>query len=268
VSGGGAAAQPAGRVAVDRPHPGVLTLTLNHPPVNALSRAMLSELLAAVTAALSDPAVRVIVLTGAGGMFCAGADVREFPALAAAGEAEAMGRDGQAFVAAVWEADKPVLAAVQGAARGGGFELALAAGVRLAAALATFALPEVTLGLMPDWGGTQLLPRLIGRGPALRALLTGEALDAETARRLGLLSEVTAPEDLMPRALALAARLAEGAPLAQAAILRAVRQGEMLPLREALAVEQRNFMRVAASRDAGRGILARLTRTTARFEGD
>ncbi len=209
----------------------VACLTINRPAVlNALNTRTLDELASAVDELGRDAAVRAIVLTGAGPRaFVAGADINELAALTPAG-ARDHARKGQRVFAAVEELGKPVIAAVNGFALGGGCELAMACTVRLAADTARFGQPEINLGLIPGCAGTQRLSRLVGKGRALELMLTGAPVDAAEAWRLGLVNRVVPAADLKAEALRLAHELAAKAGLAVQGILDAVHQGLNLTL--------------------------------------
>jgi enoyl-CoA hydratase/carnithine racemase len=239
----------------------VAVITIDHPPANAISAAVIAGLRGAITGAHGE--LRAAVLTGAGGrFFSAGADITEFGS--AGGEGTAAG---QVLTLEMEAAPVALIAAVNGVALGGGCELAMACDLRIAATTARFGQPEINLGIIPGWGGTQRLPRLIGRTQAMPLLLSGDMVDAETALRLGLVSEVVPPEQLLERARALAEKLAGKAPLAVAATKRAVAAGLDRPLEEALAVERREFVGVFRSEDAAEGVRAFLEKRTPVWRG-
>jgi enoyl-CoA hydratase/carnithine racemase len=226
-------------------------VTIAHPAANAVSRAVAAALLEALTAAETDPACRALVLTGDGDRyFSAGADLTEFP------------RDADDVTASVevtrrLEASRlPVVAAVNGYALGGGCEIALACDLRICSENARFGQPEITLGIMPGWGGTQRLPRLLGRGRALEMLLTGEQIDSARALEWGLVTRVVPAGDLRTTALSLANLIAMRPPLAVAAIKRAVRTGLEGSLEDGLLREQEEFARLLATEDAREGLAA------------
>jgi len=193
----------------------VAVLTLNRPErLNALDRQVLAEIDAACAALAPDPAVRAVVVTGAGQRaFCAGADVNELDGISP-GDAFELMRFGQRVFDHVAELPKPVIAAVNGVAFGGGCELALACDVRFASASARFGQPEITLANVPGWGGTQRLPRLVGAGRAAHMILSGRPVAAEEALAFGLANRVVDDERLLEEALAYAGELARHAPLA------------------------------------------------------
>ncbi len=232
----------------------VAVLTVNRPTVlNALNSSTLDDLRRAALHLRDDAAVRAVVVTGAGNRaFVAGADLQELQAAAGA----AYARRGQAAFDALARLGKPSIAAINGFALGGGLELAMACTIRMAAATAVLGFPEVTLGLMPGFGGTQRLPRLVGEGRALDLLLTGRRLDAEEACRIGLVTRVTPPDDLQRDALALAETLATGAEDAVAGVMMAVACGGESALPAGLRLEADLFAAVAATGDAREGIRA------------
>lgn len=229
-----------------------LVLTIDHPPANAIDTAVVEALRRHFRGAAVDPEVAAVVLTGAGErFFSAGADVGEF-VHAPAAEIVA----GQLLTVEIEALPKVTVAALNGVAMGGGLELAMACDLRVAAAHARLGQPEIDLGIIPGWGGTQRLPRLVGQGRAAYLLLTGEAIDAATALEWGLVSKVVPGSELPDVALQLAARCAAKAPLAVAAIKRALVRGRGRPLDEGLAAERTEFTAVFDSDDAREGVAA------------
>lgn len=244
------------RIEIDRPE-----------KLNALDRLTIAELDRAFAQAAEEPEVRVLVLTGAGEKaFVAGADIEELSRLTPA-EALAMARQGQAMMRRIETLGKPVIARIQGYALGGGLELAMACHLRVASRQARLGQPEIKLGLLPGFGGTQRLVRLIGRGPALAMLLTGEPIEAERAQALGLIQRVVEPERLDAEVEALAQRLAASAPLALAAILDAVIRGNEAALELGLDYEAQAFGVIAASEDMREGTRAFLEKRKPEFKG-
>ncbi len=246
----------------------IATLTLHRPDVlHALNATMFDELERLFTTLAADPAIRVLILTGSGDRaFAAGADIRALAETDAATGLAASQRGQQVFAliqSHLEPAGKPVIAAVNGVALGGGCELALACTLRIASDKARLGFPEVKLGLIPGYGGTQRLPRLIGRSAALRLMLTAQIVDAPEALRIGLVDEVVPHADLLPRAHTLAQTIASMAPLAIAGVLEAVSRGEAQPLPEALAVEAHIFGRLCATADKQEGVTAFLTKRPA-----
>jgi enoyl-CoA hydratase len=247
---------------------GVRWITVNRPDkLNALNRQVIDELEEAIVGVSNDAAAKAVVLTGAGEKaFVAGADVTEFVGLSA-GQAHALARRGQRLFSLVEGLHKPVIAAVNGFALGGGCELALACHVRVAATTARFGQPEVKLGLIPGYGGTQRLPRLVGRGRALEVLLTGKMIDAATAHAWGLVNRVVEPAELPETAQELAGEVMAVSPVAVMHCLEAVRGGGELSLERGLELEATLFGLCAASGDMREGVAAFLEKRPASFPG-
>lgn len=247
---------------------GVTTITIDRPEkLNALNASVIEGLEQAFKTAASDPDTRAVVLTGAGPRaFVAGADIGELRDLSP-DQARSFVRRGHALMARIENLGKPVIAAINGFALGGGCELALACTLRIAAKHAMLGLPEVKLGLIPGYGGTQRLARLVGRGRALQMMLTGEPVKASEALFMGLVSEVTEPEELDEATRDLARTLARGAPLAMNAIMDSVNQGADLPLEDGIAVETEQFVTVCGSDDMREGTSAFLEKREPTFTG-
>ena len=247
----------------------VATVTINRPDkLNALNAAVIGELDRMFTALASHNEVGAIILTGAGRAFVAGADIAEVAAAAATPEGlQATAAYGSGVFTRIERLNKPVIAAVNGFALGGGCELALACHLRVASTHAKFGLPETRLGLIPGYGGTQRLPRLVGQGRALQMLLTGEMVDAEAALAMGLANAVVAPEALLEAARSIAVVATRNGPLALAHAITAVTQGAGLPLDEALALEAEHFGAVGRTADMREGTGAFLAKRAAVFRG-
>ncbi len=243
-------------------------LTINRPEkLNALNREVLAALEGAFTQAMGEQQVGAVVITGAGEKaFVAGADIAEFQGLTAA-QAQALAQRGQRLFCEIEGARKPVIAAVNGFALGGGMELAMACHLRVASENARFGQPEVKLGLIPGYGGTQRLPRLVGKGRALELLLTGAMLDAATAQAWGLVNRVVPLAELAAATQKLAEDVLAVAPTAVARCLEAVNVGLESPFAEALQMEAALFGLCAATDDFREGVSAFLEKRPARFPG-
>ena len=246
----------------------VATVTLNRPQaLNAINAAMLDELEAAFQTLAADPAVRVILLTGSGERaFAAGADIRELLATDAV-SGRAVSEHGQAVFASIERCGKPVIACLNGVALGGGCELALACTFRLASEAAKLGLPEARLGLIPGFGGVQRLVRLIGRGAALKLILSAQPVTAREALQLGFVEEVVPAAELMRRAHEFAATIASLAPLALAGVLEAVAQQENLGVDEGFQAEAEIFSRLCGTADKHEGLTAFVEKRPAIWKG-
>ena len=245
---------------------GILWLTINRPEkLNALNRATLGEISDAIEAAGSDDAVWAVVMTGAGEKaFVAGADIAELNTLGPV-EAKEVALRGQAIYRQIERLTKPVVAAVNGFALGGGCELAMACHLRVASSNAIFGQPEVKLGLIPGYAGTQRLPRLVGRGRALEILLTGRNVDAGEAERIGLVNAVCEPAELADTVGALLEGILANGPLAVAHCIEAVNHGLDLPFDDACLLEATLFGVGAASEEMREGTSAFLEKRKAQF---
>jgi enoyl-CoA hydratase len=245
----------------------IATLTVNRPDkLNALNDAVIGELGTAIEDLRADPAVGGIIVTGAGRAFVAGANISEL-AQHGAVSARALAVRGQEVFRRFETSPKPTIAAVNGFALGGGCELAMACHVRIAADVAKFGQPEVKLGLIPGYGGTQRLPRLVGRGRALQLLLTGEVIDANEAYRIGLVNRVVPAAELLAAATTMMKVVIANAPLALAQCIEAVNRGDGASLDDALSLEATAFGLLAATSDMQEGTRAFLEKRTASFTG-
>jgi enoyl-CoA hydratase len=246
----------------------VRTITVNRPDkLNALNRDTLNELTLAFAQAAQDDAVRVVVLTGAGEKaFVAGADIAEMNNYTPV-QAQAFSRAGQRLMTSIERLGKPVIGRIQGFALGGGMELAMACHLRIAGDKAKFGQPEINLGLIPGFGGTQRLLRLAGRGAALELCLTGATINAQRAYELGIVTRVVAAESLDEAINALADQLAAAASLAAAGILDAVLQGGEIGIDQGLEFETQGFALAFSTDDMREGTTAFLEKRKAKFVG-
>ena len=243
-------------------------VTLNRPKVlNALNKATIAELNEVFHDARDDAAVRGVILTGAGDKaFAAGADIGEM-ANDTPADAEDKTRHGQRLTKVIENLGKPVIAAVNGFALGGGCELAMACTIRLAVETARFGQPEVTIGIIPGYGGTQRLPRLVGKGRALQLILTAEMIDAHEAYRIGLVNEIVPSANLMARAEAILNRIYANAPVAVKLAIEAANRGLDVSLSEGLNIEASLFANCVATEDMKEGVAAFREKRKPKFQG-
>jgi enoyl-CoA hydratase len=246
----------------------VAFVTIARPmALNALDSLTLSELNRAFQSVRDDDDVRVAILTGEGDKaFVAGADINELAALGPT-DAAAFARRGQAVFSLIEECGKPVIAAVNGFALGGGCELALACALRLASQNARFGQPESKLGIIPGYGGSQRLPRLVGKGRGMQMILTGEMIGADEAYRIGLVNAVLPAGDLLPQAEALAQKIIANGPIATRYCLDAVNKGMEMSLDHGLAYEASLFGLSCATADKNEGTRAFLEKRAPQFKG-
>ena len=246
----------------------IATITVNRPDkLNALNDAVMAELGSAIDEAISRDDVGGVLLTGAGPKaFVAGADISELEKYGAL-SARALSVRGQEVFRRFETSSKPVIAAVNGFALGGGCELAMACHIRIASEAAKFGQPEVKLGLIPGYGGTQRLPRLVGKGRALQLLLTGEIIDANEAYRIGLVNRVVPAAGLLPEATTVMMSILANAPLALAQCIEVVNRGDGASLDDALSLEATAFGLLAATSDKQEGTRAFLEKRSASFTG-
>ncbi len=246
---------------------GIATLTVNRPDkLNALNAATMAELGTAIDEVIRRDDISGLIVTGAGRAFIAGADISEL-ATETANSARALAIEGQRIFRRFETSHKPVIAAVNGFALGGGCELALACHIRVASEQAKFGQPEVKLGICPGYGGTQRLARLVGKGRALQLLLTGETIDAAEAYRIGLVNRVVAADALIVSATDMLRLILANGPLAVTACIQAVDLGLDMSLEGGLALEATLFGLLAATDDMREGTKAFLEKRPAEFRG-
>lgn len=247
--------------------PSVLQITLNRPEqLNALSHDVLTRLSNIFTQAKNDDSIKALLINGEGKGFCAGADIKQLDSLDAA-TGLTFARFGQHVCRQLEMLGKPSIAAIHGFAFGGGCELAMSATMRLASDTAVFGQPEIKLGVIPGFGGTQRLSRLIGKGRALEICMTGRRFSADEAFRWGLVNEVTTVENLLPKSLAILQELVKLPTVALASINTAIQLGYDLCLEEALELEATHFAVTCATADKKEGVNAFLTKRAAVFSG-
>ena len=249
----------------------VTTITLNRPEkLNAFAGTMREELLAALDAAEGDAGTRAVILTGAGRGFCAGGDVEFMSGLQKEGDVDRFRKlldAGRDVILKIAGMPKPVIAAINGVAAGAGCNLALACDYRLASDVAKLGETFVRIGLHPDWGGTWLLPRLVGRSRALELLMSGRMVEAAEAREIGMVDRVVPAAELAEESAKLARTLAAGPPLAIAGIKRALQASDRNDLRAQLELEAEHQLQAFRSQDAAEGMAAFFERRGATFQG-
>jgi enoyl-CoA hydratase len=247
---------------------GVATITVNRPKVgNALNRATLGELEAALAAVQKDAAIRASIITGTGEkFFIAGADINELKENTPL-SAKEIARRGQTLFTSIERLGKPVVAAINGFCLGGGLELASACTFRTASKSAVVGLPEVKLGVIPGYGGTQRLPRLVGIGRAMEMILTGEPINADEAYRIGLVNHVYESAELLPKTRELVDKMLARGPIALRFALEASFRGLDLPLDEGLNAESNLFGLLCTTQDMKEGMAAFLEKRAAQFKG-
>ena len=247
---------------------GVAIITIDRPKVlNALNAQTVGEIGEAFEQVRNDDAVKAVILTGGGEKaFVAGADIAELAKMTPI-TGKATAERGQRVFAGIERFPKPVIAAINGFALGGGCELALACHIRIASERAQIGLPEVTLGIIPGYGGTQRMARLLGKGKALELILTGDRVPAAEAERIGLVNKVVAPEELMNTAMELAKKIASRGPLAVRAAIEAVMSGSEMPIEEGFFLEATLFGLLASTDDMKEGMGAFLEKRAANFSG-
>jgi enoyl-CoA hydratase len=250
------------------PESGILQIHLNRPQqLNALSHDVLKSLSRILEQAKHDTSVKALLITGDGKGFCAGADIKELAALSGP-EGLKFARYGQSVLTELETLGKPSLAAIHGFAFGGGCELAMAATLRIAATGSVFGQPEIKLGVIPGFGGTQRLSRLIGKGRALEICLTGRRFSVEEAYQWGLVNEITAPDQLQSRAIALLKELVSLGSIALQSIMTTIHVGYDLSLEDAFELEAVHFGLCCTTHDKTEGVTAFLEKRAAVFSGE
>jgi enoyl-CoA hydratase/carnithine racemase len=245
----------------------VAILTIDHPPVNALNQATLMELASAVDELIADDGVKAVVVTGAGQVvFVAGADINDFTKIETAEQAQTLSRETHDLFRRIEQAPKPFIAAINGLALGGGLELAMACHMRVIGERAKVGQPEINLGIIPGWGGTQRLPRLVGRAKAIELILTGDSISAQEAYRLNLVNKVVPGGEVLKTSRDLARKIAQKGAVATQAALRAITAGLEGPLDDGLRLEADQFGAIALSADAREGVSAFLQKRQPNFQ--
>ena len=245
----------------------VATLTIDHPPVNALNGATLMELKEAVSEVIADAAVKAVVVTGAGQVvFVAGADINDFTKIETAEQAQSLSRQVHEVFRQIERAGKPFIAAINGLALGGGLELAMACHMRVIGERAKVGQPEINLGIIPGWGGTQRLARLVGQAKAIEMILTGDTITAQEAYRLNLVNKVVPGGEVLKTSRDLARKIAGKGALAVQSALRAITGGLEGSLDDGIKIEIEQFGAIALSADAREGVSAFLQKRQPAFQ--
>jgi enoyl-CoA hydratase/carnithine racemase len=245
----------------------IAIITLDHPPVNAFNGQTVKDLDAAVDMALGDQNVKVIIITGAGQMaFVAGADINEINEIEGPAHAEGLLRAGHAVFNKIEQARKPVVAAINGVCLGGGLEMAMACHLRVAGDRVRLGQPEINLGIIPGWGGTQRLSRIVGPSKAAEMILTGDPITAQEAYRLGLVNRVVPMGDVVKEATGLARKIAGKSAITIAAALEAIERGRHLPCPEAMDVEIQEWKNLVGTEDMKEGVQAFLQKRQPQFK--
>ena len=245
----------------------VATVTIDNPPANSLSSPVMEALTRAMIDLSEDNSARAIVITGAGSLFVAGAEIKEIAGIESGSRGAQLAAMGQGVFNQIEEMAKPVIAAINGVfCLGGGLELAMACHIRVAGERVRLGQPEIDLGIIPGFGGTQRLPRLVGRGRALEMMLTGSRITAQEAKAIGLVDQVVPEGEVLKQAKGLAKKIASKGQVAVRAILKAVTEGQRLPLKEGLALESNLFGAVCDSADMKEGVRAFLEKRQPKFD--
>lgn len=246
---------------------GVAVAAINRPPANALSRALIMEVDSLLDEVENDEEVRAIVLHGEGRFFSAGADIKEFTEVASGEEFSKLSASGQAVFERVETFHKPVIAAIHGAALGGGLELAMSCHMRFVSENAKLGLPELQLGLIPGFAGTQRLPRYVGVAKAAEMLLTSDPISGTEAAQLGLANRAYAEADLLSETLSIAKKIAKKSPVSVKAAISMLQYSKHASYQEGVKAEAESFGTVFVSEDAKEGIQAFLEKREAQFKG-
>lgn len=244
----------------------VWTLTISNPPANLLSRGVLTELNDFLDHLTQNPEPKVLVITGAGSFFIVGADIKEISQIKGRAEGEEAASLGQMVFNKLQNLPIPTIAAINGHCLGGGNELAMSCSLRIASDRVRFGQPEINLGIMPGFGGTQRLPRLVGVSKALELNLTGDMVNAQTAYEMGLVNKVVPEGELMKQAMGLAKKIAEKSRPAVLRILQATREGLKGSLEEGLKLEAKLFGELCETQDMQEGLKAFLEKRRPKFQ--
>ena len=243
----------------------VCTLTISNPPANLLSRAVLTEISGFLDGVAKDPNVKALVITGAGSFFIVGADIKEISELKNSADGKEASHLGQMVFDKLEQLPIPSIAAINGHCLGGGNELAMSCSIRIANERSRIGQPEINLGILPGFGGTQRLPRLVGKSRALELNLTGDMITAKAAEAMGLVNKAVPEEEVLKQAMGLAKKIAGKSRPAVEGILRLTREGMEMPLKEALKLESELFGKLCDGHDMKEGLAAFLEKRSPKF---
>lgn len=245
----------------------IAVISIDHPPVNAFNAQTVKDLDATLDIVFEDEDVKVIIITGAGQMaFVAGADINEINQIKDADHAQELLRAGHNVFNKIETSKKPVIAAINGICLGGGLEMAMACHIRVAGDRARIGQPEINLGIIPGWGGTQRLPRIVGPSKAAEMILTGDPISAQEAYRLGLVNKVVPMGDVLKEAKGIARKIASKSAVAVGCAMEAIERGRHLPLSDAMEVEIEQWRSLVGSEDMKEGVGAFLEKRQPQFK--
>ena len=245
----------------------VATIVINNPPANALSTPVMTELAQVFEEMATNKDVKVVVFTGAGTFFITGADIKEISTIESAKQGEDLTAKGQGILSKIENLSKSVIAAINGMCLGGGLELAMACHMRVASDRARFGQPEINLGIIPGFGGTQRLSRLVGKAKAIELVLTGDMITAQEAKALGLINKVVPEGEVLKQAQGLAKKIASKGQVAVRLALEAIREGYKKSLEEGLALESKLFGQICMTQDMKEGLKAFIEKRQPKFQG-
>lgn len=245
----------------------IAIVTIDHPPVNALNTPTMAELDKVLDEIKNDDSLKAVIITGAGQFaFVAGADINEIAQLKSAAEAEKIASSGQAVISKIEKLGKPVICAINAVCLGGGNELAMAGDIRIASDKARFGQPEVNLGIIPGFGGTQRLSRLVGRAKAKELILTGDMITAQEALRIGLINKIVPEGEVLKQAKDLAKKILSKGQISVATSIKAIDEGMKLTLEQGLALEAKLFGQICETQDMKEGLKAFLEKRQPKFQ--
>ncbi len=244
----------------------VATLTINNPPKNVLTIPLMGELEKSIDEISNNPAIKAVVITGSGPLFIAGADIKVIASIKSTDDGESLAKKGQALFNKIEQMQKVVLAAINGYCLGGGMELAMACHIRIAGDRSRMGQPEINLGIIPGFGGTQRLPRIVGQAKAIELILSGDMINAEEAKRIGLVNKVVPEGEVLKQAMGMAKKLASKSRCTIEAILKAIEEGMNEPLSIGLSREAQLFGEICQTEDMKEGVTAFLEKRQPKFQ--